>query len=410
MQQTNQQAVPGQQRGDASPGLLYAAFEGYPGHKGAHTHIRHILRGAAQLFPDRTLVTLGQGGEGPDPLTGATHLPVAVTEANLLRRSELFGRELLRIADRLLPSPPAVIQFRDIWSGIPLLSHPIARTAAIIFEVNGLPSVELSAHYPRLAANGVLIARLRRMEELCLARASRLIAVSDTGARYLRERGARAGKIHVIPNAALLPDPREQAPVAASESDSRDEVIVYVGTLAPWQGIDSLLQALVHLQHRPRLRLLLVTPGKKWLRQTRANADRLGVGDRIEVRVAQSHEAVRGLVAGAVLAVAPLSRGARNELQGCSPLKIVESMAWGAPVVATDLPVVRELVRHGEDGWLVPPGSPRALAGGIERLLADPALRDRLATEACRTARERYSLSLFTGKMERLYRDAMEEG
>ena len=390
------------------PSLLYAAFEGYPGHKGAHTHIRHILRGAAEIFPTRTLVTLGQGLEGKDPLTGAIHLPVAVAEANLLRRSEVFGQEVLRIADRLLSSPPAVIHFRDIWSGLPLLSHPLARTAAIIFEVNGLPSLELSAHYPRLAANGPLLSRLRSVEDRCLARAARVVTVSETGARYLRERGVEARKLHVIPNAGHLPASGEKI-CGASGVVSVAEVVVYVGTLAPWQGIDLLLQALVHLQHRKRLRLLIVTPGKKWLRLTTASAERLGVGDRIEIKVAQTPAAVCNLVSAAALTVAPLARGARNELQGCSPLKIVEAMACGTPVVAADLPVVRELVRHGETGWLVSPDSPRALASGLEQLLADPALRDRLAAAARQTARERFSLPLFTRKMERLYREAMEE-
>lgn len=391
------------------PSLLYAAFEGYPGHKGAHTHIRHILRGAAELFPSRTLVTLGRGQEGKDPLTGAVHLPVAVAEANLLRRSEMFGQEVRRIADRLLASPPAVIHFRDIWSGIPLLSHPLTQTAAIIFEVNGLPSLELSAHYPRLAANGPLLSRLRWMEDRCLAKASRVVAVSETGARYLRERGVGAGKVQVIPNAGHLPTLREKAFGATPCNVSEAEMVIYVGTLAPWQGIDLLLQALVHLRHRERLRLLIVTPGKKWLRLTKASADRLGVGDRIEIKVAQTPAAVGNLVSAAALTVAPLARGARNELQGCSPLKIVEAMACGTPVVATDLPVVRELLHHGENGWLVAPDSPRALAGGIERLLADPALRERLAMAARLTALEQFSLPFFTRKMGRLYREAMEE-
>ena len=64
--------------------------------------------------------------------------------------------------------------------------------------------------------------------------------------------------------------------------------------------------------------------------------------------------------------VAPLARGDRNEVQGCSPLKIVESMAAGTAVVASDLPVARELVTPGRDGLLVAPGAPRALARAME--------------------------------------------
>jgi glycosyltransferase involved in cell wall biosynthesis len=53
-------------------------------------------------------------------------------------------------------------------------------------------------------------------------------------------------------------------------------------------------------------------------------------------------------------------------------------MAVGLALVASDLPSSRELLHHGEDGWLVAPEDPAALAQGIRALVADPALRARL--------------------------------
>lgn len=65
-----------------------------------------------------------------------------------------------------------------------------------------------------------------------------------------------------------------------------------------------------------------------------------------------------------------------------SPLKLFEYMAAGVPIVATDLPSLREVLRHGENAWLVEPGSPKALATGIEYLLAERRVSRQLATNA----------------------------
>jgi glycosyltransferase involved in cell wall biosynthesis len=54
-----------------------------------------------------------------------------------------------------------------------------------------------------------------------------------------------------------------------------------------------------------------------------------------------------------------------------SPMKLFEYMAAGVPIVATDLPSLREVLRHGENAWLVEPGNPKAIAEAIEQLLRE---------------------------------------
>jgi glycosyltransferase involved in cell wall biosynthesis len=60
-------------------------------------------------------------------------------------------------------------------------------------------------------------------------------------------------------------------------------------------------------------------------------------------------------------------------------LPLAEAMACGAPVLGTEIGAYREIVRHGESGWLVPPRDPRALADAIRMLWNDAALRERLS-------------------------------
>jgi len=71
-----------------------------------------------------------------------------------------------------------------------------------------------------------------------------------------------------------------------------------------------------------------------------------------------------------------------------SPLKLFEYMAAGVPILATDLPSIREVLRHGENAWLVPPSDPKALAEGIRHLLENPDLAECLARQARKDVRQ----------------------
>ena len=94
-----------------------------------------------------------------------------------------------------------------------------------------------------------------------------------------------------------------------------------------------------------------------------------------------SPEAVRTQLAEAAVAVLPLTRELISS-SFTSPLKLFEYMAARVPVVASDLPSTREVLSDGVNAVLVEPDNPTALAGGIQRVLNDPGLGDRLAEKA----------------------------
>jgi phosphatidylinositol alpha-mannosyltransferase len=81
---------------------------------------------------------------------------------------------------------------------------------------------------------------------------------------------------------------------------------------------------------------------------------------------------------------------------------LVEAMAAGVPVVATDIPGYREVVRDGVDGLLVPPNDATALASAIRRVLSEPALASALAS-AGRTRAETYSWDAVVPRLEAVY-------
>jgi glycosyltransferase involved in cell wall biosynthesis len=87
-------------------------------------------------------------------------------------------------------------------------------------------------------------------------------------------------------------------------------------------------------------------------------------------------------------------------------VKIVESMAAGTPVIASDLAVSRELIRDGVDGLLVPAGDRRAWALAVERLFQDRSLRDTLAANAFFTARDHFSQPIAHELLNAVFRAA----
>jgi len=88
-------------------------------------------------------------------------------------------------------------------------------------------------------------------------------------------------------------------------------------------------------------------------------------------------------------------------------LAILEAMAAGKPVVATDAGGVRDVVSHGETGLLVPPGNSRALAEAVLRLASDPAEGARLAANARRRVQSEFSLRAMLERYASLYRSLL---
>ena len=92
-----------------------------------------------------------------------------------------------------------------------------------------------------------------------------------------------------------------------------------------------------------------------------------------------------------------------------SPLKLFEYMAAGKPIVAANLPSLREVLRDGENAVLVEPGSATALAVGLRRVLEDRALAERIARRAFNEVAE-YSWDHRAERIEALLAEVMSGG
>jgi glycosyltransferase involved in cell wall biosynthesis len=108
----------------------------------------------------------------------------------------------------------------------------------------------------------------------------------------------------------------------------------------------------------------------------------LGIGDRVTILPPVTQTELAAFLHTSDAVLAPLTINDRNVVQGCCPLKILEGMAAGVPVIASDLPVVRELGSAGVHFLLVKPGSVDQLAEAALRLWSDKAIAKQIGEQA----------------------------
>jgi len=372
------------------PSVLYTAFDVVPSPKGASTHISHFTEGLVAGGYRVQLLTAGRPdlpSEGD--YRGARIRRVVSTDANFLRRATAFSQTVAR---HIESHPPYdVIHFRSIWGGLPAVAAQSRLGHRTVFEVNGLPSVELKYHYPSIRGLPILD-RLRQQEAAVLHRADQIVCPSRVTAEYVRSLGVAAERIAVIPNGV---DTTLFAPQADVRSSNERPTLLYLGTLAAWQGVELLLAALPLVLEKQPVQLRVVGRGRKDRRKSlQKHVRKSGLAESVALDGALPHDTIPQVVNQAAVCVAPLMFNDRNVTQGCCPIKVLEYMACRRPVVAANLPVVRELARDGVEALLFEPDDVDDLARCLLRLLDDGVLTERLAANGYERVRREFTWAI----------------
>ena len=231
-------------------------------------------------------------------------------------------------------------------------------------------------------------------------RARRIIAVSTPIERRLIERdGVPRELVTLIPN-AVIPVSGNPPDLADTLPDgwSQRPLVGVVARLQPEKGVATFLKAAAHVSKvSPEARFLVIGDGA--LREELLDlVGRVGLQERVRFLGYRAHaRALTGLLD--VLVVPSLTEG--------SPLIVLEAMAAGVPVVASAVGGIPDQVRHGEEGVLVPPGDPDALAGALGALLEDPAHAHRLGEAGRRRTENEFSHEALVRRIEAVYRVAL---
>ena len=190
------------------------------------------------------------------------------------------------------------------------------------------------------------------VQRLAARAADAVVVPTPSAAAVARDwAGVPADRVVVIPNAI---DPADWPPAAPSSN------VVFLGRLDPIKDVPTLVAAVALL---PGVQLLVYGDGPD---RPRVEATARAVGDRVLLHgtIARPQDA---LATAGVLVLPSLAEG--------FGLVLIEAMAAGVPVVATDVPGIRDVVRHERNGLLVPPRNAAALAAAIKRVLDDVGLR-----------------------------------
>jgi glycosyltransferase involved in cell wall biosynthesis len=275
-----------------------------------------------------------------------------------------------------------VLFTRDLGLASALVRIPRRLRPPLIYESHGV-APEVARALPELLAtaarpSAAKLARLERREARVWRRAEGYVTITAGLAAELGERYGPRPHLAVIPDGTRVDADAMGCP--PPEITARRAVAGYAGHLYAWKGADLLLEVLARL---PEVEGLIVGGHEREpdLARLRRRADALGIVPRVRFTGLVPPAEVPAYLRRADVLVLPNPESA-IATRFTSPLKLFEYMAACRPIVASDLPAIREILRDGDTALLARAGDPQSFAAAVRRLLDDRALAVRLADAA----------------------------
>ena len=368
------------------------------GYKGASIHVREMVGAFVKaghqvsvLSPAIDLTTVSD--------EGATYLPVPADKRHL----DLF--EEFRKLDKLWGSKSRTREeVRNMLYNLTLYDQGLAllsdQNIDFIYErytlfayagiklarqlgVPHLLEVNAPLAYEQEKMRGLEMKTLaRKMETEIFRQTDKAIVVSNHLKNFLKTQGVPGQRIDVLPNSV---DPARFTP-GQDGLDLRSQlglgskcVIGFVGSLKPWHGTETLLEAFHSLQAREKnIHLLLVGDGP-----CRSQLEELvqiyHLHDAVTFAGKVSYPEIPKYIDAMDIAVAPYIP---NENFYYSPIKIFEYMAMGKPTVAGRIGQVGEIIKDGETGLLYEPGRIAELTEVLKKMVCNPVAREEIGKQA----------------------------
>lgn len=273
---------------------------------------------------------------------------------------------LLKILELKRKGKADIIYLREIKLARFLLKFRRLLGLPLVIEIHTLRAKKIFDSSPEI----------NRSEQYVFQNVDGIVVLLHTLARFLREI-YHVEKIPIV----KVPHAAEKAPFRFTLTGQR--TICYIGQLYPMQGVEILIEAMGYLDNA---RLSIIGGSSRDIDRLRNLAAEKNVDNRIDFHGFVEPRMVIEKARGAdVMVICALNRGDRRY---AAHTKLYEYMAMGKPIVAVDLPSIREEVKDRENILLVAPEDPKSLAEGIAEILNNPELAEYLAVNAHASADE----------------------
>ena len=241
-----------------------------------------------------------------------------------------------------------------------------------LLEVNAPLAEERSRHgglaWPRLAA---------WTEHLCWRKATIVLPVTDALATTVLRAGVSKRRVIVTPNGvdtSLFCPHDTRAAKLRLGLDGR-LVVGFVGYMREWHGLENILDLLAKRPALANANFVIVGDGPARSALAR-QAQELGLADRVRFTGIMPRKSLPEVISAFDIALQP------EVTPYASPLKLFEYMAMSRAILAPATPNLLEILEHNLDAFLFARGDRTAMAAALERMAADPPLRDRLGAAA----------------------------
>jgi PEP-CTERM/exosortase A-associated glycosyltransferase len=373
---------------------------------GYSTRSHNILTFQRRVGLQPVVLTSPKHPRGGSPCETRDGIPYYRTQRPAHRRTLPYASELTMMARfaRRIGDVARAERVKVLHAHSPVLNGLPAIWAA---RRLGLPAVYESRAFWEDAAvdhgttreNSVRYRVTRALETLAFRQATRVVVIAQAMRREIIGRGIGADRIHVVPNGVdadrFTPAPRDET-LAQRLGLAGGPVFGFIGSFYHYEGLRFLIEKFPAVQERvPSARVLLVGGGEDEAALRAAAVDGVILAGQVPYNRVTDYYSLIDVF------VCPRRRMRLTEL--VTPLKPLEAMAAGLPVLASDVGGLAELIEHGSTGLLFRAEDASAFVREAVSLASDPGLRARLGASAREHVRSERSWSRVVSQYPAIY-------